>query len=315
MSASRVADAYADPICVRARRWPPTRSVRWSASTRICSCTSRATAVARPIAYHSATIANSVTMPALIATVALMRRRSERCTLSLAAASSLRSSAASLRHPVGEIFPVRLFGVGVARVRVLEQRPLDVALPLRDGGRACLRPWRRPSRSRRCGAALRGRAPAGRTRDSAACPRGRAGCASRDSRAATSLRRAGSAAAHRGRSARSRGGLARSRRRRAGARRSAGPAIAVARNAATSRTIGGDAQNRTGGGAFAELCLTTWLRRRNRWSGWRESNSRIDLGKVTGYHYITPAPGEGPAFGRVKQIPTHGAQASHRSRR
>src|ERR1700738_4285349 len=43
-----------------------------------------------------------------------------------------------------------------------------------------------------------------------------------------------------------------------------GPAIAVARNARTSRTIGGDAQNRTGGGAFAELCLTTWLRRPER---------------------------------------------------
>src|SRR3981081_3926323 len=85
-----------------------------------------------------------------------------------------------------------------------------------------------------------------------------------------------------------------------------GPAIAVARNAATSRTIGGDAQNRTGGGAFAELCLTTWLRRRNRWSGWRESNSRINLGKVAGYHYITPAPGEVPAFGRARENPTHG---------
>ena len=24
-------------------------------------------------------------------------------------------------------------------------------------------------------------------------------------------------------------------------------------------------------------------------SGWRESNPRVDLGKVTGYHYITPA--------------------------
>ena len=29
-------------------------------------------------------------------------------------------------------------------------------------------------------------------------------------------------------------------------------------------------------------------------SGWRESNPRVDLGKVTGYHYITPA---GAAFG------------------
>ena len=26
------------------------------------------------------------------------------------------------------------------------------------------------------------------------------------------------------------------------------------------------------------------------WSGWRESNPRINLGKVAGYHYITPAP-------------------------
>src|SRR5207248_10058681 len=26
-------------------------------------------------------------------------------------------------------------------------------------------------------------------------------------------------------------------------------------------------------------------------SGWRESNPRVDLGKVTGYHYITPARG------------------------
>src|SRR5271169_2900665 len=43
-----------------------------------------------------------------------------------------------------------------------------------------------------------------------------------------------------------------------------------------------------GNRAFAEPCLTTWLRRRF-WSGWRESNPRIDLGKVTGYHYITPA--------------------------
>src|ERR1700736_1198355 len=43
-----------------------------------------------------------------------------------------------------------------------------------------------------------------------------------------------------------------------------GPAMAVAKKATTSRTIGGDAQNRTGVGAFAELCLTTWLRRRAR---------------------------------------------------
>jgi hypothetical protein len=26
------------------------------------------------------------------------------------------------------------------------------------------------------------------------------------------------------------------------------------------------------------------------WSGWRESNPRVNLGKVAGYHYITPAP-------------------------
>src|ERR1700738_1965349 len=84
-----------------------------------------------------------------------------------------------------------------------------------------------------------------------------------------------------------------------------GPASAVARNAATSRTIGGDAQNRTGGGAFAELCLTTWLRRRRCWSGWGESNSRLNLGKGAGYHYITPAPGEVPAFVRAIRIPTH----------
>src|SRR5579875_1534760 len=44
-----------------------------------------------------------------------------------------------------------------------------------------------------------------------------------------------------------------------------------------------------GNGAFAEPCLTTWLRRRLVWSGWRESNPRINLGKVAGYHYITPA--------------------------
>jgi hypothetical protein len=25
------------------------------------------------------------------------------------------------------------------------------------------------------------------------------------------------------------------------------------------------------------------------WSGWRESNPHMDLGKVLGYHYITPA--------------------------
>jgi hypothetical protein len=25
------------------------------------------------------------------------------------------------------------------------------------------------------------------------------------------------------------------------------------------------------------------------WSGWRESNPRVQLGKLTGYHYITPA--------------------------
>src|ERR1700736_4067776 len=91
-----------------------------------------------------------------------------------------------------------------------------------------------------------------------------------------------------------------------------GPAIAVARNAATSKTIGGDAQNRTGGGAFAELCLTTWLRRRHRWSGWRESNSRINLGKVAGCHYITPAPGEGPAFVRAREIPTLGRRREPR---
>jgi len=47
------------------------------------------------MAYQSATIAKSVTMPALIATVALIRRRRDRWTRSLAAASSLRSSAAS----------------------------------------------------------------------------------------------------------------------------------------------------------------------------------------------------------------------------
>ena len=41
-------------------------------------------------------------------------------------------------------------------------------------------------------------------------------------------------------------------------------------------------------GAFAELCLTTWLRRHSQ-SGWRESNPRVNLGKVAGYHYITPA--------------------------
>ena len=29
------------------------------------------------------------------------------------------------------------------------------------------------------------------------------------------------------------------------------------------------------------------------WSGWRESNPRVNLGKVAGYHYITPASGEG----------------------
>ena len=28
---------------------------------------------------------------------------------------------------------------------------------------------------------------------------------------------------------------------------------------------------------------------RRRWSGWRESNPRVNLGKVAGYHYITPA--------------------------
>jgi hypothetical protein len=47
-----------------------------------------------------------------------------------------------------------------------------------------------------------------------------------------------------------------------------------------------------GNRAFAELRLTTWLRRRERLgiaSGWRESNPRVNLGKVAGYHYITPA--------------------------
>src|SRR5580704_10767246 len=44
-----------------------------------------------------------------------------------------------------------------------------------------------------------------------------------------------------------------------------------------------------GNRAFAELRLTTWLRRRFPVSGWRESNPRVNLGKVAGYHYITPA--------------------------
>src|SRR5580658_6853402 len=33
------------------------------------------------------------------------------------------------------------------------------------------------------------------------------------------------------------------------------------------------------------------------WSGWRESNPRVNLGKVAGYHYITPARCEASAFG------------------
>jgi hypothetical protein len=35
---------------------------------------------------------------------------------------------------------------------------------------------------------------------------------------------------------------------------------------------------------------------RRRWSGWRESNPRVNLGKVAGYHYITPAPGRVALF-------------------
>src|SRR5580658_9658491 len=76
----------------------------------------------------------------------------------------------------------------------------------------------------------------------------------------------------------------------------AGPATATATKAASRSRIGGDTQIRTGDGAFAELCLTTWLCRRSEresWSGWRESNPRVNLGKVAGYHYITPAPDEG----------------------
>ena len=37
-------------------------------------------------------------------------------------------------------------------------------------------------------------------------------------------------------------------------------------------------------------------------SGWRESNPRVDLGKVTGYHYITPARG----WASATVIPTSG---------
>src|SRR5665213_2190977 len=71
-----------------------------------------------------------------------------------------------------------------------------------------------------------------------------------------------------------------------------GPTMATATKAATRSRIGGDTQIRTGDGAFAELCLTTWLCRRSQrvsWSGWRESNPRVNLGKVAGCHYITPA--------------------------
>src|SRR5580693_18894 len=71
-----------------------------------------------------------------------------------------------------------------------------------------------------------------------------------------------------------------------------GPTTATATKAASRSRIGGDTQIRTGDGAFAELCLTTWLCRRSErqfWSGWRESNPRVNLGKVAGYHYITPA--------------------------
>src|SRR5665213_969838 len=71
-----------------------------------------------------------------------------------------------------------------------------------------------------------------------------------------------------------------------------GPTTATATKAASRSRMGGDTQIRTGDGAFAELCLTTWLCRRSdreSWSGWRESNPRVNLGKVAGYHYITPA--------------------------
>src|SRR5664279_2066142 len=82
------------------------------------------------------------------------------------------------------------------------------------------------------------------------------------------------------------------------------PAIAIASSMAARKRIGGDTQIRTGDGAFAELCLTTWLcrlegARIQSWGGWRESNPRVNLGKVAGCHYITPAPQASDAFGHV----------------
>src|SRR6185312_17008818 len=51
----------------------------------------------------------------------------------------------------------------------------------------------------------------------------------------------------------------------------------------------GDAQIRTGESGFCRALPYHLATSPAPWSGWRVSNPRVDLGKVTGYHYITPA--------------------------
>ena len=43
------------------------------------------------------------------------------------------------------------------------------------------------------------------------------------------------------------------------------------------------------------------------WSGYRESNSDVQLGKLTGYHYITPARGDCLRFPTVAKASCAGA--------
>src|SRR3984957_11574913 len=78
-----------------------------------------------------------------------------------------------------------------------------------------------------------------------------------------------------------------------------GPAMAAASSARTRRRTGGDAQTRTGGEAFAEPCLTAWLRRRS---------GTGPMERVAG---IEPAgqPWEG------RRPPLHHTRAPDRSRR
>src|SRR5947209_7037630 len=235
-------------------------------------------------------IANSVMIPALIATVALIRRRSVPSTRSLAAVSSRRRFAAS-----SDIRSVRNFPCDCCAYASRESG-------FRSSGSATVRShssWR--CRMSSTVATAFGIAAVRSPSSSARACRPNAGFGG-----LSTSRNVGFRVDMKPRSEVSSANWIckrASRSERACANRTwapdaasswrtpiSGPARAVARNAATSRTIGGDAQNRTGGGAFAELCLTTWLRRPERLSGWRESNPRINLGKVAGYHYITPAP-------------------------